>query len=105
MVDRGLVGGGWVTVENFSRRVGACKSTCQLEIDVAYEQVKPVDMIKIAPLRILSFDIECYNPAGKGFPRAESSPVIDIAAYVKEQGSDEKLVQAIWTLNTCSPIA
>jgi len=106
MVDRELVGGGWVSIDQFQlREPGRKVSTCQLELDVHFEHVFPEEMIKLAPLRILSFDIECYNPAGKGFPKAESSPVIQIAAYVKEQGKEKHLVHAIWNLHSCNDIA
>ena len=37
---------------------------------------------KIAPLRILSFDIECAAEAGK-FPQPNADPVIQIANIVK----------------------
>mmetsp|Transcript_75821 Transcript_75821/g.158059 ORF Transcript_75821/g.158059 Transcript_75821/m.158059 type:complete len:1056 (+) Transcript_75821:103-3270(+) len=107
MIDRDFAGGGWVTIESFEvRDPGSKVSSTQLEIDVHFEKVSKtaVDMLQIAPIRVLSFDIECYNP-GKGFPRADTSPVIQIAVYVKEQGKDERLVQAIWNLNTCSEVA
>ena len=45
-------------------------STAQIEIDVSYKDVQPLpltgDYSFIAPLRVLSFDIECS--AKKGFP-------------------------------------
>ena len=40
---------------------------------------------KIAPLRILSFDIECAGRKGI-FPEASSDPVIQIANMVTRQG-------------------
>ena len=40
----------------------------------------------LAPVRILSFDIECLAEYGTGFPTADKNPVIQIAAVVKEQG-------------------
>ena len=40
---------------------------------------------KIAPLRILSFDIECAGRKGI-FPEAEQDPVIQIANMVTRQG-------------------
>lgn len=106
MVDTGLVGGGWCSLTGFERRgPNGCGSSCQMEFDVAWENVQPVDMIQIAPLRIMSFDIECWNPEGKGFPKAEQSPVIQIAVYMKEHGRQEKLMHAVWCLNTCNDIA
>jgi len=106
MVDRGLVGGGWVAMETFHIRPrNRFISTCQVEVDVAFEEVRGVELIQIAPMRILSFDIECFNPEGKGFPRAEQSPVIQIAAYLKEQGREEHVIHAVWSLNSCNDIA
>jgi len=106
MVDRDLVGGGWLSADNFQRREPGSKlSSCQLELDVHFESVLPVAHDPIAPLRILSFDIECFNPEGKGFPTADKCPVIQIAAYLKEQGSDEPVMSAVWNLNTCNDIA
>lgn len=54
----------------------------QIEFDVHYDKLKVVQDVEeqnsIAPLRIFSFDIECYNQLGKGFPTAEKNPVIQI---------------------------
>jgi len=106
MIDQELVGGGWVRATQGFRRPGIdCVSTCQIEIDMHYSKLMPEEKIHIAPLRILSFDIECYNPEGKGFPKAESSPVIQIAVYLKVQGCEKPLNHAVWTLNTCNEIA
>mmetsp|Transcript_37724 Transcript_37724/g.82885 ORF Transcript_37724/g.82885 Transcript_37724/m.82885 type:complete len:1030 (+) Transcript_37724:59-3148(+) len=106
MVDRRIAGGGWVSLEGGDTRPANRRAgTSQMEIDVHYESVRTVEMLKIAPLRIFSFDIECYNQEGKGFPRANKNPVITIAVCLKEQGRDEKLVHAVWTLKSCSEIA
>jgi DNA polymerase delta subunit 1 len=43
------------------------------------------DWSKIAPLRVLSFDIECAGRKGI-FPEAEIDPVIQIASVVQLQG-------------------
>lgn len=112
MVDQQIVGGGWVKLDSGVSQFGTdlktgheLKSTCQIEYSVHYEHVQPVEMMKLAPLRIFSFDIECWNPEEKGFPTAEKCPVIQIAVYLKEQGSSEKLVHAVWTLRSCAAIA
>lgn len=44
---------------------------------------------KIAPLRILSFDIECAGRKGI-FPEAEHDPVIQIANMVTRQGGSSE---------------
>eukprot|EP00434_Breviolum_minutum_P041516 symbB.v1.2.036930.t1/scaffold5332.1/size28346/3 len=106
MVDRDLAGGGWVLAENVFHRAGRdYVSQCQLEVDMCYSDLKPQEKLHIAPLRILSFDIECYNPEGKGFPKAESSPVIQIAVYLKVHGCERPLSHAVWTLQSCNDIA
>lgn len=44
------------------------------------------DWLTIAPLRVLSFDIECAGRKGI-FPEANIDPVIQIAAMVTRQGA------------------
>lgn len=57
----------------------------------------------IAPLRILSFDIECSAAKGK-FPTPNEDPVIQIANIVKVLGEKEPFVRNVFTLNSCAPI-
>jgi DNA polymerase delta subunit 1 len=45
------------------------------------------DWSRIAPLRVLSFDIECAGRKGI-FPEAEIDPVIQIASVVQLQGQN-----------------
>ena len=72
------------------------------------------DYLKIAPLRILSFDIECAGRKGI-FPEANIDPVIQIAAMVTRQGKSvikspltlgetRPFVRNVFTLNTCAHI-
>lgn len=110
LVDQGLGGGSWVDVsrDNYTVRKDSEKAgTCQIEIDVYFTNVVPsAEQSLIAPLRILNFDIECYNQYGKGFPEAEKNPVIQIAAEVKEVGSaDANMAQCVWTLDSCGDIS
>lgn len=69
---------------------GSKRSTCQLEFDVRYDafisHAPEGNWSKIAPLRILSFDIECAGRKGI-FPDASQDPVIQIANMVTRQGS------------------
>jgi DNA polymerase delta subunit 1 len=58
---------------------------------------------RIAPLRILSFDIECQGRKGH-FPEAEKDPVIQIANSVTVMGQDKPIVQNVFTLKGCLPI-
>ena len=59
--------------------------------------------MKIAPLRILSFDIECMGRKGH-FPEAEQDPVIQIANTVTVQGEDKPRSKTIFVLNETTPI-
>ena len=58
---------------------------------------------KLAPLRVLSFDIECAGRKGI-FPEARIDPVIQIANMVTRQGEDKPFIRNVFTLNTCSHI-
>ncbi|KAF4751298.1 DNA-directed DNA polymerase delta, partial [Perkinsus olseni] len=92
MIDNDIGGGSWVelpagayTPRTDSERV----STCQIEVDVPdYRQIighmAEGDWMALAPLRSLSFDIECVSEHGKGFPTPDVAPVIQIAAVMQE---------------------
>lgn len=58
---------------------------------------------KLAPLRILSFDIECAGRKGV-FPEPEIDPVIQIANMVQIQGEPRPFVRNIFALDTCANI-
>lgn len=58
----------------------------------------------MAPLRILSFDIECQGRKGY-FPEAEQDPVIQIANSLSVYGRNTgPIVQNVFTLKGCLPI-
>ena len=93
---------------SYTARKGAAKvSLVQIEVDVQHDQVTSHapdgDWAKIAPLRILSFDIECAGRKGI-FPDAQMDPVIQIANMVTRQGESAPFVKNVFTLNTCAHI-
>lgn len=110
MADLNIIGCNWVEIP-----AGVYKlrdkneyiSRCQLEIDMNIKDLisHPAEgeWIKIAPLRMLSFDIECAGRKGV-FPEAEKDPVIQIANMVQRQGEKDPFIRNIFTLNTCAPI-
>ena len=60
---------------------------------------------RLAPLRVLSVDIECAGRKGH-FPDASFDPVIQIASMVSVVGATgPPVVRNILTLDTCAPIA
>jgi DNA polymerase delta subunit 1 len=108
MIDNDICGMQWIQIQggNYMLRNNQTKeSTCQFEIDVKdFRNVEAIPITvdsKIAPLRILSFDIECQAEKGM-FPRAQIDPVIQIANIVKIHGESEPFVRNVFTLKSCA---
>lgn len=115
MVDTGVVGCNWIELPagKYSLRSGGGgasgnrllpQTRCQLEVDVSFDDFisHPAEgeWQKIAPLRILSFDIECAGRKGV-FPEAEKDPVIQIANVVVCQGDSDPFISNVFTLDRC----
>nr|KAG5686080.1 hypothetical protein BaRGS_030695 [Batillaria attramentaria] len=127
MVDTNIVGCNWIQLPAGTYRVrekrnkGSSKpgpsssddgawsprSRCQLEVDISWEDLvshaPEGEWSKVAPFRILSFDIECAGRKGV-FPEAEKDPVIQIANMVIRQGDHDPFIRNVFTLNTCAPV-
>ncbi|KAJ2000690.1 DNA-directed DNA polymerase delta, partial [Coemansia thaxteri] len=108
MVDTDIVGASWVELPAGKYTVRSQHNTfCQYEVDIDYKDLiahEPVgDWSKVAPLRILSVDIECAGRAGI-FPEAKVDPVIQIANVVTLQGEKQPFIRNVFTLDTCAPI-
>lgn len=109
LVDTGITGGGWIELPAGSYRLieeSEKSSHCQLEVDVAYNRIRSYsldDKSDIAPLRILSFDIECAGRKGV-FPDPKHDPVIMIACYMTRQGESTPFIRNLFTLGGCSNI-
>ncbi|KAK7098957.1 DNA polymerase delta catalytic subunit-like [Littorina saxatilis] len=123
MVDCNVVGCNWIQLPAGKYRVrqqqgggGARPSDsgaqiprtrCQLEVDISWEEIvshaPEGEWSKVAPFRILSFDIECAGRKGI-FPEADKDPVIQIANMVIKQGEADPFIRNVFTLNTCSPV-
>ena len=86
MIDLNIVGTGWIKINPGYSLIPQRKKTtrCQAEVECSVDHVEalPTDeWAKIAPLRLLSFDIECTSK--HGFPTAERDEVIQIACICK----------------------
>lgn len=119
MVDTSVVGCNWIELPAGKYRVrspsmgGSGKSEaqpvshCQIEVDVAYDEFishsPEGEWSKVAPVRILSFDIECAGRKGV-FPEPEKDSVIQIANMVINQGDNDPFIRNVLTLNSCAPI-
>ncbi|XP_015438316.1 PREDICTED: DNA polymerase delta catalytic subunit [Dufourea novaeangliae] len=114
MVDTSVVGCSWIELPPKSWKLRGHQghslpqtTRCQLEVDVAWDafiaHTPEGEWSKIAPFRILSFDIECAGRKGI-FPEPNHDPVIQIANMVIRQGEPEPFLRNIFTLDTCAPI-
>ncbi|XP_055629007.1 DNA polymerase delta catalytic subunit [Toxorhynchites rutilus septentrionalis] len=113
MVDMGVVGCSWIELPPGTwrmRRKGtdpAPESRCQIEVDVAFNAFiahEPEgEWSRVAPFRILSFDIECAGRKGI-FPEPQHDPVIQIANMVIRQGEQEPFLRNVFTFKACAPI-
>lgn len=110
MVDCKITGMSWLTLPKGKYSLvdpfeGI--SSCQIECNINYKNLishpSEGDWLKMAPLRILSFDIECAGRKGI-FPEAEQDPVIQIANVVLRAGELRPFIRNVFTVNTCSPI-
>lgn len=83
------------------------QSNCQIEAEISYRDLiahKPIgEWSKMAPLRILSFDIECAGRKGI-FPEANHDSVIQIANVVTRYGEKKPFVRNVFCLDKTSSI-
>lgn len=110
MVDCEVRGMAWVEAPAGSYKLipeHIRQSNCQIEAEINYHDLvahKPEgDWAKMAPLRILSFDIECAGRKGI-FPEPEHDPVIQIANVVTRYGEKKPFVRNVFCLDTTSSI-
>lgn len=83
------------------------QSNCQIEATIDYRNLIALshdgEWAKMAPLRILSFDIECAGRKGV-FPEPDQDPVIQIANVVTKYGELKPFIRNVFVLDTCSSI-
>lgn len=101
LIDCNAVGCGWVQL---SRTKASVKSSnCQINVEGNFRDLRGLDHAHNAPVRILSFDIECIS--SDGFPKAnnEKDMVITIGCCMQEglHGPQEHVVLQ---LNDCAPL-
>ena len=111
MIDTGITGMSWVEVPASKYDLVAPRdrqSTCQIEATVHYQDIvahgNDDEWAKIAPLRVLSFDIECAGRKGI-FPEAKHDPIIQIGNVVTRYGESTPFIRNVFVLDTCSLIS
>ncbi len=110
MIDTGVTGMSWVGVPAQKYHVlpqHDRQSNCQIEAYCHYRDLIAYghegEWAKMAPLRILSFDIECAGRKGI-FPEPNVDPVIQIANVVTKYGESKPFIRNVFVLDTCSLI-
>uniref|UniRef100_A0A3Q2LNK9 DNA polymerase n=1 Tax=Equus caballus TaxID=9796 RepID=A0A3Q2LNK9_HORSE len=109
MVDTDIVGCNWLELPagKYVLRPKGKTTLCQLEADVLWSDVishaPEGQWQRIAPLRVLSFDIECAGRKGI-FPEPERDPVIQICSLGLRWGEPEPFLRLALTLRPCAPI-
>jgi DNA polymerase delta subunit 1 len=110
MIDTKIAGMSWVEIPAGKYKLLNPRdqhSNCQIEAQVHYSDLiahsSEGEYSKMAPLRILSFDIECAGRKGI-FPEANVDPVIQIANVVTRYGDPKPFVRNVFCMDTVSPI-
>ncbi|KAG0130707.1 DNA polymerase family B-domain-containing protein [Tuber indicum] len=110
MVDTMIPGMSWVEVPAGEYRLVDTReklSNCQIEAKVHFKNLishpSEGEYQKMAPLRILSFDIECAGRKGI-FPEPHQDPVIQIANMITKYGESKPFIRNVFTLGTCASI-
>ncbi|KAK0415726.1 hypothetical protein QR680_012088 [Steinernema hermaphroditum] len=108
MADTDLVGCGWVELKKGDYKVRDRRHTrCQLEVNISVDKLvvhapTSAEWSAVAPLRTLSFDIECMGRRGI-FPEPKFDSVIQIANMVRLEGENEPFIKNCFVIGTCSP--
>jgi DNA polymerase elongation subunit (family B) len=73
---RKISGCSWVSISKYinleDKTESYRESYCDIELRVDWRDIKPIEKDTNAPLRILSFDIECYSSDKDKFPQAKN---------------------------------
>jgi DNA polymerase elongation subunit (family B) len=103
---RKISGCSWVEVNKYNMIEGDSKeSYCQVEIRVDWREVNPIVKTQNAPLRIMSFDLECLSTDG-GFPQARRAgdKILQIGSTYTYLGESTPYRQHIVCLNETDPL-
>lgn len=98
---------GWITIDKKHLNENKKYSNCDLSYQVFWKHVKPAENDnRIAPLKIMAYDIECIS-CDHNFPQAnrKSDKIIQIGVTMYRYGSMQCYDKHILILGPCSPIA
>ncbi|KAI7870138.1 DNA polymerase family B-domain-containing protein [Spinellus fusiger] len=107
MIDCKVTGCNWIELPAGTYKMCSMASRAQIEVETTYDKfishAPEGEWSKMAPLRILSFDIECAGRKGI-FPEPDKDSVIQIANIVKVQGESDPFIRNVFTLKDCAHI-
>ena len=101
-----ISGCSWVSIEKYLTVIDEDKeSYCDIEIRADWRKITPITKDRNAPLRILSFDIECYSNDGS-FPQARrgADKIIQIGSTYTYLGESDPYRQHIVCLDKTDDI-
>lgn len=94
---------GWLSI--ITNKTNAPYSRCQINVSCTYKNVKPEIKVKIAPLRIASFDIECMSIDGSfPNPKRNGDQIIQIGTTFQTYGESKPFLRHILSLGDCDDI-
>ena len=105
MVDHGIVGGGWCTIQGKAVETEATRTTHHYAVRLARgDTIRPVPREANAPLRTLAHDIEVMATDIGRFPTADRDPVIQIATVTSVYGSTDPPETHVFVQGGCEPV-
>lgn len=104
-----ISGCGWVQLKSDDYTIiddeDEKESLSDIEVEIHWKKINPIQKETNAPFRIASFDIECYSADGS-FPQAyrEADKIIQIGTTYTYLGENDPYREHIVTLDGCEPI-
>lgn len=103
---RDILPSGWIRlVKSTYQYIEIAPSTCEINVQVQWTKIEPVDDVTISPFKIASFDIECVS-SDKNFPNPKriGDKIIQIGITYNLYGETDCNYQKMLTLDTCDNI-
>lgn len=103
MYARDLLTSGWISIN--TEHLKPYEARTDLSYSVKWGKINPLDHHEIPPLKILSFDIECYSQNGD-FPNPNKTEdkIIQIGSTVQRHSAVKPLVQSVVLIGDCDDI-
>lgn len=95
---------GWIEIDDYTTNNGDYMSTCEINVETHWKNLKKHETDDISKMIIMSFDIECYNKSGK-FPMPQNNdPIILIASTFNKFGDKQCFYNYVVSLKEINEI-